>query len=291
MDILGVNKMAENIVCRKIGEISKHQDGAIYGDYLFHINLDGKCDVYKLPELEFISYFVLDKVDKIVPHSNAVCFGLKENENDEFPILYANIYNNYSSLDDKLEGTVCAYRIKRNDNSFYSELVQIIRVGFTDNEELWYSIGKIDVRPYGNLVVDTDNNKLYAFVMRDKSQKTRFFGFELPKITDGEYNDYYGVNFVTLSESDIKTQFDTDYMRYLQGATYYNGKIYSVEGILEDCGLPLKFRIIDLKTESEILSKDLSELDLEHEPEFIAIYNGEIMYADAMGNLYKFRLG
>ncbi len=280
---------ATQLGCEKIGKISRHQDGAIYGDYLFHLSTNGLCEVYSLPGVTRISSFVLDKTDKAVPHSNAVCFGSEfYAECDEFPLLYTNIYNNYSSCEDKREGCSLVYRIIRQGSVFTSKLVQIIKIAFAKDEGLWYSEGKKDVRPYGNFVVDTDSNMLYAFVMRDAEQRTRFFSFELPKVADGDYDADTDARAVSLNANDIKAIFDCPYMKYMQGATYYCGYIYSLEGILCDAGLPLKFRVIDLKNQKEIFEYGLEKIGLVGEPEFVAVYNGEFLYADAEGNLYKF---
>lgn len=75
-----------------------------------------------------------------------------------------------------------------------------------------------DVRPYGNSVVDTDAQKLYAFVMRDADKTTRFFQFAIPSVSAGTYSETYGCNVVNLESTDIQRQFDTAYFNYVQAA-------------------------------------------------------------------------
>ena len=66
-------------------------------------------------------------------------------------------------------------------------VVQIIEIGFADDENLWKSSGeKADVRPYGNFTIDTENGIYYGFTMRDNALATRYFSFDLPKVTQGE---------------------------------------------------------------------------------------------------------
>lgn len=96
-----------------------------------------------------------------------------------------------------MEGTCCVYRLKRAGIQFRSKLVQVIRVGFVDNTDYWKSHGDVvDVRPYGNFVVDIDHNKLYVFTMRDCDRVTRYFAFDLPEVSEGVYSDAEGKLFM-----------------------------------------------------------------------------------------------
>lgn len=277
----------------KIASLNGGQDGAIYGKFLFRFDHLGRCDVYSTDAFEqnsnfsALSSFTLDKTDLIVPHGNAVVFG---NEfyaaDDEFPLLYNNIYNNYGDKADKKCGTACVYRIQRNGMSFTSTLVQIIEVGFTDEKGLWRSEGETeDVRPYGNFVVDNDNSRLYAFVMRDADRKTRYFSFKLPKLSDGKLDTEYGVNRVKLTQDDIVAYFDVPYHNFVQGACFYGGKVYSVEGFHES--IHPAVRIIDPDKKEQTLYFDLYEAGYTHEAEFVDFYKGECIYGDAHGNYFK----
>jgi len=273
-----------------IWNMEKGQDGAIYGDYIFRFDAKGEGKVYSAAEKKMISTFSLGQLDVLVPHSNAVCFGTEfYQEQDEFPLMYSNIYNNYSKEEDRLEGVCCVYRLTREGKEFQATLVQVIRIGFVEELDYWKSLeGTGDVRPYGNFVVDTDHKKLYAFTMRDKEMITRYFSFALPKLAEGEYSEAYGVNVVTLQISDIETQFDCPYSRYIQGACCHENKIYSVEGFSNDENPP-KMRIIDLEAKREVKIIDFYEMGLKVEAEFVDFYKDQLYYSSADGCVYWFK--
>lgn len=266
--------------------LSAQQDGAVCGDYFFSFNSSGVCTVYSVNGYTKITEFTVDKNNILSPHSNSVCFGsYYYDEADEFPLLYCNIYNTYPN-DRSLDGTCNVYRITRNGNSFESELVQVITVGFTDDTSLWSSVGG-DARPYGNFVVDTDNDKLYAFTMRSGNKQTRFFRFDLPTLNDGEYDSALGVNKVTLTASDIEERFDVEFFNYIQGATYHDGKIYSVEGFTNNTTAPAKLRVVDLEKQRVTTVVDLYGIGLLVEPEAINVIEGVLYYTDYNKNVYK----
>ncbi len=261
------------------------QDGTVYGDYLFSFNSSGVCKVYSADEYKLIFEFTLDKTTIIKPHCNSVSFGTyKYAESDEFPLLYCNIYNSYKT-DRSYDGMCAVYRIQREGTSFTSTLVQVIKIGFTTDTQRWSSPNG-DVRPYGNFVVDTDNNKLYAFTMRDGDKTTRFFSFKLPALTDGTMDNTFGVNKVTLNVEDIIDSFSTEYFHYVQGAAYYNGKIYSLEGFTDDATNKAALRIVDLATKTVCQKVDLYGMNLKTEPEAVYAYNGTVYYFDYTGGVY-----
>ena len=179
---------------------------------------------------------------------------------------------------------MCVYRLTRNETEFSADLVQVIRVGFV-HDPLW-SEGN-DVRPYGNFVVDTDENQLVAFTMRDRDQVTRYFTFDLPASTDGEFSENWGVPVVTLTKDDMKSRFDPPYSRYIQGACYHAGKVYSVEGFSDEKN-PAKMQIVDLRNEKLHAVIDLYAMGLTVEPEFVNVHDGVLYYSDARGQLIRF---
>ena len=272
-----------------VWNMNSGQDGTIFGDYVFRFDAKGFCNVYSMAKQEKISSFVLGGLDVLVPHSNAVCFGAEYyEESDEFPLLYSNIYNNYSKMEDRLEGVCCVYRLTRDGLDFCANLVQIIKIGFVENTDYWKSLeGTGDVRPYGNFVVDAIGQKLHAFVMRDKESVTRYFSFALPKLADGEMSETFGVKTVTLALTDIQAQFDCEYSRFIQGACCRENKIYSVEGF-SDATNPAKMRIINLEKQIQEEVIDLFEMGLTIEPEFVDFYGDELYYSDAKGSVYHF---
>lgn len=280
---------------KKIAKIVGGQDGAIYGPELFRLNTHGDCCVYDISdlskdvyeELEPIASFKLDRAGEIVPHSNAVCFGCEFfDENDEYPLLYSNIYNNYAKNDDKMMGVCLVYRIRRIGHEFRSTLVQMIEIGFCEDIELWKAFpDRHGPRPYGNFLVDKDTHSYWAFVMRNETLGTRYFRFDLPSVHSGTQDDRFGVKKVVLDKSDAEEYFDCSYHYYIQGGTVYGGKIYSTEGFRNDMVNRPKIRKIDLFSKQEE-SFDIMDLGFIDEPEFIDFYNGECLYGDADGNLY-----
>ena len=277
-------------------KICRGQDGAIYGDWLFRFETNGRCFVFSMKEQKQVGQFCLDRTDLLMPHSNAVAFGAERyDDTDEFPLLYTNIYNNYAKQDERLEGVCCVYRITRSGDGFASTLVQVIRIGFVEDLELWKSLpGKEDVRPYGNFVPDVFRDQLYAFVMRNREQVTRYFSFRLPKLTDGVFCDQWGVKVVTLQKEDIRTQFDDQYMRYMQGACAYNGRIYSSEGFSmknpEQVNHP-GIRIIDMDEERQLQYFDLYAMGKDLEAEMMEFADDTLYYVDVDGNAYALSFG
>jgi hypothetical protein len=285
----------------KIEKISKikgaRQDGAICNGFFFSFDYKGECTVYQMKRLEcekegeaeVFAEFVLDRSDIIVPHSNSVAFGNEFfDEQDEFPLLYTNIYNNYANAGDKLKGVCLVYRIERNEREFTSTLVQIIEIGFVEDENLWKSAGeKDDVRPYGNFTIDAEQGIFYAFTMRDNTHSTRYFSFDLPKVTQGEFCEQNNIKRAVLNTSDIRDYFDCDYHHYVQGACCHNGKIYSLEGFTDSTENPPVIRIIDTKLKKEIIFKKFSEFGTNIEPEMIDFKDDICYYTDHNGNMYK----
>ena len=274
----------------KVGSIATdRQDCAVYGGYLFSFDHTGVCKVYATASYAPVAQFTLDKNDLISPHANAVCFGKdKYSEEDEFPLLYCNVYNTYKN-DRALDGTCNVYRLQRNGTTFSTTLVQVIKVGFTGDTEHWASPDG-DRRPFGNFVVDTDKQKLYAFTMRDADKTMRFFAFDLPTLADGTPDAALNVNKVTLSLADVKESFSTAYFNYVQGATYYGGRIYSLEGFGNDDVNKPALQVIDLAAGRVERKLDLYGMNFKTEPEAIYVLDGRGYFMDAKGHIYEFPL-
>ena len=271
------------------------QDGAIFGNLLFRFDHLGVCSVYDLSsldgsadapvELSHVSEFTLDRASEITPHANAVCFGSEYyEEDDEFPLLYNNVYNNYAKAGDRLIGVCCVYRITREGDGFASKLVGLIKIGFTE-DAIWRSEGVEDVRPYGNFLVDRERGRLYAYVMRDGDKKTRYFVFKLPSISDGELDGHFGVKCVTLEKNDIIDYFDTPYHNYIQGGIARGGKVYEVEGFNEKIHPAL--RIIDFDRRGEVFHLDFCDEGFDTEAEMIAFLGDTLIYSDAHGKIFE----
>ena len=283
------------MIIEQIGKIQGGQDGAIYGSELFRFDHKGNCTVYDLGGLTEASFFEpapiatfrLDRADTIAPHSNAVCFGCEFYEaGDAYPLLYSNIYNNYAKTEDPLMGVCCVYRIRRTERGFTSSLVQLIEIGFCENETVWKAFAdRHGKRPYGNFTVDRKTNSYHAFVMRNEELGTRYFRFDLPSVHDGSLDARFGVKKVTLDVADVRDSFDGGYCRYIQGASLHDGKLYSTEGFSQDEVNRPAIRVIDLQKKTETFF-DIMDMGFTDEPEFIDFYGDLCLYSDAHGNLY-----
>ena len=111
-----------NLRFTKLWQTFGGQDGAMFGDWIIRFDAKGNGHVFRISEEKEVCTFRLGSADKIVPHANAVVFGTEYlTPGDEFPLLYSNIYNNYAKSDDRLEGTVCVYRLTRNETEFSAD--------------------------------------------------------------------------------------------------------------------------------------------------------------------------
>ncbi len=286
----------------KIAKVESGQDVCIHGGFLFDFVAHGKClgevSVYTMEDLHSangaepdpVCRFILGGTDRIIPHANAVFFGNEYYEDgDDFPLLYANVYNTYANCVDKKEGKLLVYRVKRDEKSFSADFVQAITIGFVEDREMWKSCeGNGDVRPYGNFIADLDKNILYAFVMRDKPYNTRYYAFDLPKVREGEYDAELGVNNKILNLSDVKDFFDTDYHRTLQGACVNDGVIYSVEGGSQRPGQKSAAAIRIILPDEKRLSlyQCFWDLGIPEEPEGIEFSDGKCYYVCGCGDTY-----
>lgn len=279
---------------KKIAKIAIGQDGAIWNNFLFRFDHKGECWVYDLDgdlsgdELEPFSTFCLDSLDKFTPHSNSVTFSSEYfTEDDEFPLLFTNVYNNYQKEAYRKEGICCVYRITRNNTDFTGSLVGIIEIGFVNDSKLWRSSDGNDIRPYGNFLVDRKDGKLFAYTMRDEAKTTRYFSFKLPKIMNAETDEITGIKRIVLNEADIEYYFDTEYHHFVQGGCVENGKIHSLEGFSDNIENPPALRIISIESKSQEAYIPLGDYALTIEPELIDFRDGMCYYCDHHGNLYN----
>lgn len=253
-----------------IGNFIGQQGGCVYGDYLFRFNTDDTFRVYDIPTKSYIGAFTLD--GGLKPHCNSAVFGNeKYNSSDEFPLLYVNAYNTQGLP----KGTCYVHRIARSGNNFSTTLVQTIRIGFTD-DPIWTS-GSIDTRPYGNFAVDCDNSFLYVYTLRNEDNKTRFFKFALPKLSDG--------STVTISKDAILEYWDCDFFPYIQDNHYYKGKLYLCTGYGNEYNGYI--RVVDVIRKQEVSTINLNEIGLAIEPECIDIYDGHLI-CGTRSIIYKF---
>jgi hypothetical protein len=123
--------------------------------------------------------------------------------------------------------------------------------------------------------------------MRDNTNSTRYFSFELPKVNQGQVCEKYNVKKVVLTQTDIIQYFDCDYHHFVQGASCHNGKIYSLEGFTDSVENSPAIRIIDANLKKEIVYKQFKELGSNIEPEMIDFDDDICYYSDHNGNVYK----
>lgn len=241
------------------------QDGACYGNNYITFNNSGYYMMYTMNGDLLKSSTALDQVATYAPHANAVCFGTeKYDEGDTYPLLYVNAYNTAGLP----QGACYVYRLL---NNMTTSLQQQILINFT-GDPIWAGDGH-SVRPYGNFIVDTDNNKLYVYVMIDSLNVTRFFKFDLPELSDGA--------IVRLEKTDILEYFDIPWMYYMQGACYFNGKIYASCGFTSaDC----KLYAVDLTNKNVTSVVPLGGFI--GEPETVFVYNDEL-YVSSTSSLFK----
>ncbi len=254
------------------------QDGCSYGNLLFTFLADGTCYIFDIKTLNLVSETSLPSYNGMVPHSNSVCFGKKVDENEEFPLLYANIYNSYSS-NPETYGLCFVYSIKRTGNVFSFFLEQTIKVSFTDDYDLWYDSAS-NSSPYGNFVVCDE--KLIVFVNLLGASKTRFFEFDLPSV-----NFNHEVENVYLSKADA-TYHDLALFKYIQGCAFYNGFLLSLEGF-GDINNPSFLRIVNIDN-FVYFSFDLIEVVGNIEPESVFYLNGYLAIIDYAGFIYYFAI-
>lgn len=246
------------------------QDGCVYNNYLFTFDSEGKCFVFDLTNKELLCSTILPNVNGLLPHSNCVCFGKKMNEDDEFPLLYTNVYNNYSN-NEETYGLCFVYKItKTNICSFSFRHIQTIKVSFIDSV-FWHNNSNNN-SPYGNFLVYDDF--LFVYLNIFGSKITRFFKFPLPLINP----NFSGITYLDINNViDIK---DFILFKYIQGGTIYNDYLYSLEGFNESC-----LRIINLTNDS-LQSVELTNTICNKEPEFISFLNNYLIIGDVDGHLY-----
>ena len=198
---------------------------------------------------------------------------------------YPSDESNYNkdNYEDKRAGMVCVYRLRRtSETRFTTTLVQVIKIDFADVSpwrSKWDAESQTftDRSPWGNFIIDTDGNRLWAFVTRDVNHTTRFFCFDIPEVNK------QALEVVKLTTADVERSFDIPYSWYLQGACFHDGKIYSTEGMGTEDN-PTRIRVVDLENGIEDCVVDLFANQAKgagvREAEFIDFSDGVCWYGD-----------
>ncbi len=226
-----------------------------------------------------------DTIKALAPKTDHIALAAYKNEIPTYEAkysgetfhIYSNVYNNYSSAEDKHIGECCVYNVGGDGKIWSNTLVQLLKIGFINDKNLWPAA--TEVRPYGNFVVDNDNQFLYAFVMYSSKSLTYWYKFALPEVSEGEWNETYGCKVKTLTENDILDSWTTPLQNYVQGSCVYDGLIWSTEGFTGTSGANLaRMRVIDPSKKSEIAVFNFFSDGDPVEPEFIEFYNGSCYY-------------
>ena len=251
------------------------QDGCIFEDTLFLFDPNGLCNIYSLPDMTFLCSSQLPSFSGITPHSNSVCFGKKLIESDPYPLLYSNVYNNYPD-ETNTYGMCLVYRLFCEDSISF-ELVQVIKIGFTDDTAVWYNNSE-NTLPFGNFLINGED--LWVYVNIFGSSITRFFKFGVPVVPLKDELDY-----LVLYLDDIQEQFDTFLFEYIQGGIIFNNVLFSLEGFGSEI-YPGFLRIVDLGTK-KVCSYNLTIALGTYEPEFAGFYKNEFIIGTYSGWFFK----
>lgn len=244
------------------------QSAVVQFPYLFYFGSGGYVKVIDISASVIVELgnFALEEIGGIAPHCNVAFFGTNKYDPDDlFPVVYVNAYQ--STLPN---GTLYGYRIQMTESggvkTFTFTLVQTITVGFTDQED-WAD--QSDSRPYGNFVCDTDNGILYAYVIRDTLDLTRFFSFAMPDLSSAS---------VTLVAGDVIETFDTEYFNIIQDNAYDDGNIYISHGTTNGG----KIECVSTVKQKRVSTIDLTLLEDNKEPEICAVYNGKMLVGNGI---------
>ena len=246
------------------------QAAVVQFPYVFVLGSGGYINVLDFSTAlpQSVGQFSIGTIDGEIPHANVAFWGnQKYNAGDDFPVLFLNAYQ--TTLPN---GTLYGYRVQMTNVggviTFTFTHVQTISVGFT-SDPVWYDAA--DSRPFGNFVLDTDHNILYAYVLRDTLNLTRFFAFNMPDIS---------ISTATLASTDVLTQFDTEYLNIIQDNCYDGGNIYIAHGTTNRG----KIECVSLVEQKRVSTIDVPLLNDNKEPETCTIYNNKMLAGN--GTMY-----
>lgn len=253
--------------------LANMQDGDIYDGKLFVADANGTIYIKGAANGTAVQTMALDKKDVIKPHGNTVCFSTRNGNLH----LYTNIYNNYKNETDKHIGECCVYLLTESGGAWSNALVQIIKVGFTDNTDYW----PVSTEPliWGNFVVDDVNNLLYVYVLNSALNKVQWYKFDLPAVTDGTTNSTYGCPVYTLDTNAILDSWVTPYTQYIQGGCVHDGLIWSTAGADGKWGTA-RTDVIDPSKKAVVANFSFYTDDNAVEPELIAFDGSTCYYSD-----------
>lgn len=265
----------------KLYDQANLQDGAIYDGKSFVGDANGTIYIKTAATGEAIQAMALDKNDVLTVHSNAVAISTRTGVH-----LYSNVYSNYKSAEDKHIGECCVYSLSEASGVWSNALAQIIKIGFLADETYWPP--ETEPRPYGNFVVDDENNILYAYVLYSGKKKIYWYKFNLPEVTAGAQSSVYGCPVCTLTTADILDSWQTEYLEYIQGGCVHDGLIWSTSGADGYWGRA-KMSVIDPEKKTTIATFNFWDDDNAVEPEYVA-FDGDVLYYGDIKTMYKLTL-
>lgn len=246
---------ADALPVQDIGAAGAGQAGIVIGNYLARFQKNENVSLLSFPDG---SSSISLPANGCIGCNTAV-FGTEYAQaGDAVPVIYL-------SANQTIGGSNAVCFVSRMSNTGSFEQVQKIQLSFT-YDMLWSS--GIDSRPYGSFVVDTDNQMLYVYTVRDAEMCTRFFRFRLPRLADG--------SLITLNESDVLDWFDVPYISYAQDHFYSNGHVYICSG-LGNASSNSYLHVIDLETRREAASFNLTKQGIAGEPQVIDGYQGKVL--------------
>ena len=221
------------------------------------------------PDISYIAVCTYDNElpDYMFTYKEGTCF------------IYSNIYNNYASAQNRHIGECCVYQLSDEDGTWTNELKQVLRVGFINDPYYWTPASEI--RPYGNFVVDKENQFLYVYVMYNSKSVTQWYKFYLPKSDEGEWSEEYECNILTLNTDDIIDSWTTELQNIIQGACVHDNLIYSTEGSNGTGTNAARMRVVDPSKKKVIAVFEFFADDDPVEPEFIDFFEGRCFYGSA----------
>lgn len=260
-------------------ELANLQGGAIYDGKLFVGDANGTVYIKNAATGAAVQTMALDKKDTIKPHSNAVTISTRNGG----CYLYTNIYSNYKSETDRHIGECCVYSMTEDGGAWSNTLVQVVKIGFIDDTDYWPAT--TEERPYGNFIVDNENNCLYAYVLSTALNKIQWHKFDLPAVTAGTANDTYGCPVCTLETSAILASWTTPFTQYIQDGCVHDGLIYSVAGADGKWGTA-QMQVIDPDQKAVVATFSFYTDDNAVEPELIA-FDGDTCYYGDIQNMFR----
>lgn len=273
----------KNVYSRKyLYALANLQGGAIHDGKLFVGDANGTVYIKDAATGTAIQTMALDNKDTLKPHSNAVTISTR----DDGCYLYTNIYSNYKSEDDKHIGECCVYSMTEDGGTWTNTLTQVIKVGFIDDTDYWPA--STEERPYGNFIVDDDNNFLYAYVLSTALNKIQWHKFALPAVTAGITSDTYGCPVYTLTTSEILSSWTTPYTQYIQDGCVHDGLIYQVAGADGPWG-SAQMQVIDPAQQTVVATFSFHTDGNAVEPELIT-FDGDTCYYSNIKNMYQLGL-